>query len=40
MGFLQDPYADNKNALGLLKERLASGEISQLEYERMKKDIL
>ena len=40
MGFLQDQSMDNKNALGILKKRFASGEISQLEYDRMKKDIL
>jgi uncharacterized membrane protein len=38
--FLKDQSADNKNALGMLKKRFASGEISQIEYDRMKKDIL
>jgi len=35
----QEPSADKDNALDILKKRFASGEISQEEYERMKKEI-
>ena len=32
-------FGSDEDALGILKRRLAKGEISQKEYERLKKDI-
>jgi uncharacterized membrane protein len=36
----REPSADIKKEQGILKKRFTSGEISQLEYERMKKEFL
>jgi uncharacterized membrane protein len=34
-----EPSADNEGVLDILKKRFARGEISQSEYERMKKEL-
>ena len=35
----QESSVNDENAKVILKKRFTSGEISQLEYERMKKDL-